>query len=340
MQEDQVLMKASICTKYGGPEVLQLEEVPKPAPGDNEVLVRIHSTSVNYGDLTARNFRAVTPKKFNMPLLFWFFAKLYFGLRRPKINILGSEFSGVVETAGNVVENFKPGDPVFGYLGQKMGAYAEYLSMPETGTISLKPENMRFEEAAAAPYGAIMAFYLLGRAGIREGRKVLIIGASGSIGSAAVQIAKNAGAEVTGVCGSTGMEYVKKLGADRVIDYRKEDFSAGGAAYDLIFDVLGRSSFSAAKKVLTKNGIYFRVSFKLGELVQMLITRITGGKKVVCTLAPGGREDLERVRSLIAAGKLRTIVAKTFPLADAAAAHRYAESGGKQGSVVLQIIPS
>ena len=198
-------MKAVIYTEFGPPEVLHVAEVPAPTPKDDEVLVRVHATSVAYGDLLARNFKDVSGREFNMPLPLLLPSRLYFGLRKPRVNILGSEFSGEVEAAGKDVTRFKPGDAVYGYLGQRMGAYAEYLCMPETGSLALKPANMTHEEAAAVPYGAIMAMSLLERANIQPGQKVLINGASGGIGSAAVQLAKVYGAEVTGVCGAPRM---------------------------------------------------------------------------------------------------------------------------------------
>ena len=229
-------MKAIVCTKYGPPEVLHLKEVEKPTPRDNEILIKIHATTVNYGDTLARNFKDISPRKFNMPFLFWLFAKIYFGIRKPKITILGNEFAGEIASAGKDVKSFKQGDRVFGYLGQNMGAYAEYLCMPEDGCVALKPANMTYEEAAVVPYGAIMALNLLRKMNIHPGQNVLVNGASGGIGSAAVQLARHFGAEVTGVCGTPRIELVKSLGADSVIDYTKEDFTQSGETYDLILD--------------------------------------------------------------------------------------------------------
>ena len=328
-------MKAIVITRYGPPDVLKLKEVEKPVPRDNEILVRVHAASVNYGDILARNFKEISPRKFNMPLLFWVFAKLLFGVRKPKTTILGNEFAGEVEAAGKAVKRFKVGDPVFGYRGQSMGAYAEYLCMPENGAVAIKPAAMSEEEAAVAPYGAIMALYLLRKQDIRPGQKVLVNGASGGIGSAAVQLARHYGAEVTGVCGAPGQDYVKSLGADKVVDYGKEDFTNSGEIYDLIFDILGKSSFSRCKNSLSPNGRYLRASFKTRELWQMLWTAMKGGKRVICLLAPGNLEDLLSVRELIEVGKIKTIVDRRFPLAQAVEAHRYVELGQKKGSVAI-----
>ncbi len=330
-------MKAIICTKYGPPEVLELKDVERPAPKDNEVLIRVHATSVNYGDILARNFKKVSPGKFSMPLLFWFFAKMYFGFTKPKITILGSEFAGQIESAGKDVNLFKKGDQVFGYLGQNMGAYAEYLCMPEDGCVAIKPANMTYEEAAIVPYGAIMALNLLRKMNIQSGQKVLVNGASGGIGSAAVQIAKYLGAEVTGVCSTPRLEFVKSLGADKVIDYVKEDFTQSGETYDLIFDILGKSSFSGCKSSLKQNGRYLLASFKMKQLFQMLWTSMIGSKRVICAIAPGSTADLISVKELIEAGKIKSVIDRRFPLEQTAEAHMYVEEGHKKASVVITV---
>ena len=332
-------MKAIVSENYGPPEVLRLQEVEKPAPGDNDVLVRVHAASVNYGDLLARNFREITPRKFNMPFFFWIMAKLYFGLKKPRITVLGSEFAGEIEARGKNVKSFKPGDRVFGYLGQNMGAYAEYLRLPEKGVLAVMPADISYEQAAVVPYGAIMALHLLRTQNIRPGQKVLVNGASGGIGSAAVQLAKSYRAEVTGVCGAPRLEYVKSLGGDKVIDYGKEDFTASGETYDLIFDILGKSSFSRCKGSLASNGRYLRASFRTRHLWQMVWTSLAGGKRVVCALAPGSRADLLSVKGLIEAGKIKAVIDRRFPLAQAAEAHRYVEQGHKKGNVVITIEP-
>lgn len=331
-------MKAIVCTEYGPPDVLQLREVEKPAPKDNEVLVRIFATSVTYGDLVARNFKAISPRKFNMPFLFWIFAKVAFGLSKPKITVLGSEFAGEIEAVGKDVTRFRKGDQVFGYLGQSMGAYAEYRCLPEDGVLATKPANMTFEEAAVVPYGAMTALSLLKKGNIQRGQKVLINGASGAIGSAAVQLAKSHfGADVTGVCSTPRLELVKSLGADRVIDYTTEDFTKSGETYDLIFDILGKSSFSHCKSSLSQNGRYLLASFKMKQLFQMLWTSVIGGKKVICALAPERAEDLVFIKELIEAGKIRAAVDRRYPLEQAAEAHKYVEQGLKKGHIVITL---
>ncbi|MDP5276759.1 NAD(P)-dependent alcohol dehydrogenase [Chengkuizengella axinellae] len=330
-------MKAVVYENFGSPSVLKLKDVKKPIPKNNEVLIRVNATSVNYGDIVARNFKEISPRKFNMPLFFWVFAKIYFGFREPKITILGSEFAGQVELVGKDVKSFKLGDEVFGYLGQKMGAYAEYICIAEKGNLTKKPTNMTYEEATVVPYGAMTALNLLRRVGIRSGQKVLIIGASGGIGSAAVQIAKYFGAEVTGVCSTSRLEFVKSLGADKVIDYTKEDFTINGETYDLIFDILGKSSFLDCKDSLKQNGIYLLASFKIKQLFQMLWTSMFSRKKVICALSNEKTEDLIFLKELIEKGKIKSIIDRSFPLEQTVDAHRYVESGQKKSNVVITI---
>jgi NADPH:quinone reductase-like Zn-dependent oxidoreductase len=328
-------MKAIVYEKYGPPEVLQLKEVEKPSPKDNEILIKIHATSINYGDIIARNFKNISSREFNMPLFLWLPSLMYFGLKKPRVNILGSEFSGEVESTGKAVERFKKGDQVFGYRGQKMGTNAEYLCMPENGSVAIKPPNMTYEEAAVVPYGGMMALSILRKANIQNRQKILINGASGGMGSIAVQLAKYHGADVTGVCGTPRLEFVKSLGADKVIDYTKEDFTKNGETYDLIFDVLGRSSFSRCKSSLSENGRYLLASFKTKQLFQMVRTSITGGKKVICALASEKQENLEFIKELVEAGKIKSVIDRSFPMEQAAAGHRYVEAGNKKGHVVI-----
>lgn len=330
-------MKAVVYSEYGPPEVLKVKEISTPVPGDNEVLVRNYATTVNYGDLTARNFPAISPREFNMPMLFWIMAKLYFGSGKPRNGILGSEFAGEIAAVGKNVTTFKPGDRVFGYLGQAMGAYAQYIRMPESGCLTTMPAGLSYEEAAVLPYGAIMALPLLRKMQIRAGQKVLINGASGGIGSAAVQIAKHFGAEVTGVCGGQRMNFVQSLGADKVIDYAKEDFTRNGETYDLIIDIRGRLQFSRIKGSLKTDGRILYVSFKAKHLFLKLWTSLFGSRKVHSTLAPGSVEDLHAVRDMVEAGSLKSAAATRFPIEHAATAHRQAEEGSNKGSIVLTV---
>lgn len=329
-------MKAILYNEYGPPEVLQVQEVETPVPKDKELLIRIHATTVNYGDLIGRNFKNLSPGEFNMPRIFLFLARLEFGMNKPRKRILGSEFSGIVESTGKLVTKFKAGDPVFGYIGQKMGAYGQYVCMTENASVSHKPRNLSHAEAAALPYGSLMALNLLRKVNVQSGQKILINGASGGIGFAAVQLAKNYfDAEVTGVCSTARKEFVKLLGADHVIDYTTTDFTQNGETYDLIFDILGRSSFSRCKKSLNDQGIYFRASFKMKHLRQMFWTKLFGKKKVICALAMDKQEDLEKIRDLIEEGQLKSIIDKSFPMEKISEAHRYVENGHKKGNVVV-----
>ncbi|MBI5297067.1 MAG: NAD(P)-dependent alcohol dehydrogenase [Chloroflexi bacterium] len=331
-------MKAIVFTEYGSPDVLKIKDVAKPTPKDNEILVKVYATPINYGDLLARNFGNITPSEFNMPAPLYLPSRMAFGWNKPKINILGSELAGEVEAVGKDVTKFKTGDQVFAYLGMNMGANAEYICIPETGTVALKPVNLSYEEAATLPYGAVMATSLLAKANLQRGQKVLINGASGGIGSMAVQLAKHFGAEVTGVCGKPRLEFVKSLGADKVIDYTKEDFTQNGETYDLVFDILGRSSFSRVRRSLTPNGIYLLASFKMKALLQMQWTSLTGSKqKVICSFANETSESLVFVKKLVEEGKIKASVDKSFPMEQAAEAHRYVEGGHKQGNVIIAI---
>jgi NADPH:quinone reductase-like Zn-dependent oxidoreductase len=330
-------MKAIVYTRYGPPDVLEPKELETPTPKDTEILIRIAATTVNYGDIVARNFKAISPREFNMPLPFWLLARMFFGLSKPKIQTLGSEFAGDIAAVGKNVQRFKVGDQVFGYRGQSMGAYAEYLCVPENSVVAKKPTTMTYEEAAAVPSGGMTALYILEQANIQRGQKVLINGASGGIGSIAVQLASDAGAEVTGVCSTPGLELVKALGADHVIDYTQEDFTQNGETYDLIFDILGRSSFDRCKNSLTPNGRYLLASFKMKQVLEMLWTKRGSGKKVICVLSPQSTEDLIALKERIEAGKIKAIIDKCFPLQQAAEAHRYVEAGHKKGYVVLTV---
>ena len=331
-------MKAIISVEYGSAEVLQVKEIEKPAPKENEVLVHVHATSVNYGDRLARNFKEVSPREFNMPGIFWLMAKLSFGLQKPTITILGSQFAGEVEAVGGAVTAYRVGEQVMGYLGQSMGAYAEYVCVSEDAVMTQKPVNMPYEEAVVLTYGAVMAINLLSKLDIQPGQKVLINGASGSIGAAAVQIAKNFGAEVTAVCGRQRFAFVKQLGAAHVIDYKTNDFTSGSERYDVIFDVLGKSDFSKCRKVLSDNGKLFYASFKLKQLLQSLWSGFFSSQKVICGIAPGSKADLMAVKEMADAGKLKVIIDKVFSIQEAAQAHAYVEGGQKSADVIISMI--
>lgn len=332
-------MKAIVYTEYGSPDVLRLTEVEKPAPKENEILVRIYATPVNFGDTLARNFKAVSMRKFTMPGPLWLPVRLMFGFNKPRNTILGSEFAGEIEAVGKDVTRFKVGDAVFGYRGMNMRTNAEYVCMREDGLITHKPSNMSFEEAAALPYGALTALNILRKANIQPGHKVLINGASGSIGAAALQFAKHYGAEVTGVCSTPRIDYVKSLGADKVIDYTQTDFTQNGETYDLIVDILGKSSFSRCKNSLKPNGRLLYASFGMFPLLQSFWTSIRGSKKVICALSSESRDDLLQVKALAEAGTLKTLIDRCFPLEQAADAHWYIEQGHKKGSVIITVQP-
>jgi NADPH:quinone reductase-like Zn-dependent oxidoreductase len=330
-------MKAIVYTEYGSPDVLHLKEIEKPAPKDNELLIKIYATTVCYGELAARNFKNIPPSEFNMPSALFFLARFEFGYDKPKKYILGTEFAGEIEAVGNAVTLFKKGDQVFGYRGATFGANAEYMCMPQNGLVALKPSNVSYGQAATVPGGALTALTLLRHVNIQPGQKVLVNGASGLIGSHALQLARHFGADVTGVCGTRRMEFVKALGASKVIDYTKEDFTRNGETYDLIFDILGRSSFSRCKNSLTPNGRYLLASFKTKQLFEMLWTSMIGSQKVICALSNEKPEDLVFIKGLVESGAIKPIVDKYFPLEQVAEAHRYVESGNKKGHIVITV---
>lgn len=259
------------------------------------------------------------------------------GIRKPKQPILGTELAGEIEAVGRDVTRFSKGDQVFGFTGMSLGAYVEYICLPENGTLAIKPVNMRYDQSAAVPQGALTALFFLRKGKIQSEHKVLVFGASGGIGVFAVQLAKYFGAEVTGVCSTTKLELVESLGADKAIDYTKEDFSKLGETYDIIFDTIGTSPFSGSRRSLKKEGCYLAATYGLPRLLQMLWLRLTSGKKALPGLTKDTPEDLVFLRELIEAGKLRVVIDKRYPLEKAAEAHRYVEEGHKKGSVVITL---
>jgi NADPH:quinone reductase-like Zn-dependent oxidoreductase len=324
-------VKAIVHTKYGPPDELELKEVEKPVPKDDEVLIKIHATTVTTSDCNIRNFTFV-PKLFLLP------SRMQFGFMKPKINILGLDLAGEIEAVGKDVRRFKKGDQVFGTPEPALGAHAEYICIPEDGVLTIKPANTTWEETAAIPLAGNTAFYFIRDLGnIQAGQKVLINGASGGIGTFAVQLAKYYGAEVTGVCSTTNVELVKSLGADKVIDYTKQDFTKTGQAYDVILDVVGKSSFSRCKSSLKKKGIYLATLPKLAVLLQMVWTPIVGSKKVKMGDAVGKLENLLFLKELTEAGKLRAVIDRRYPLEQTAEAFRYVERGHKKGNVVITV---
>ena len=318
-------MKAVIYTKYGSPEVLHLKEVEKPTPKANEVLIRIYATSVTSGDV---RMRKADP---------WF-VRLMLGLTRPKITIPGVVLAGEIEAIGKDVTLFKEGDPVYGMTIKHFGAYAEYKCLPEDGILGLKPVSLTYKEAAAMPFGDTTALHFLRKAKIKAGQKILIYGASGAVGTSAVQLSKYFGAEVTGVCSTANVAMVKSLGADKVIDYTKEDFSKNGEVFDIIFDTVGRSPFSTSVKSLKKNGYYLRVvHMALSPVIRGLWVSLTSGKKVIGGVANVKAEDLVFLNNLIEAGHLKPVIDKSYPLEEIVEAHQYVEQGHKKGNVIITI---
>ena len=322
-------MKAILCTKYGPPDVLQLREVPTPTPGDKEVLIKIYASTVTMGDCELRSL--TLPLWTRLPM------RLYMGYRKPRRFIPGMEFSGVIESVGNKVTTFKKGDPVFGSGGIRMGANAEYKSQPYTYAMAIKPSSMRHEEAAAIAVGGLNALHFLRKANIQPAQKVLVNGAGGSIGTFGVQLAKHSGAEVTAVDSTEKLDMLRAIGADHVIDYTREDFSQNGEKYDVIFDMVYRSSFSQCIRSLKPEGCYLMANPSPLKMLRGLWIAKTSGKKVIFEFAGEKTEDLTYLAKLIEAGKIKTVIDRTYPLEKIAEAHEYVERGHKKGNVVITV---
>jgi len=308
--ENQTNMKAVVCNRYGGPEELQLTRIAKPIPMDNELLVRVYATTVTAGDTRMRSF--------NVPRAHWIFARFYLGLFKPKRNIFGMELSGKVEAVGRKVKRFKVGDEVFGSTMQSgFGGYAEYKCFPEDALIAHKSEQLSYTEAASLPIGGVTALRFLESGTIKPGQRVMIYGASGSVGTYAVQLAKHFGAQVTGVCSASNANLVEALGADYVIDYKNESLGKEGLIYDVIFDTVGRLNRKALKTLLGDKGKFISV--------------IANPGKITVT-------DLVRLNELVEAGKLKPVMDKEYPLEDIREAHRYVDSGRKKGNLAIRIV--
>jgi NADPH:quinone reductase-like Zn-dependent oxidoreductase len=317
-------MKAIVYLSFGPPDVLQLEERAKPVPGDNEILIKVHATTVTSGDIHLRK---------GEPLL----ARLFAGPITPRNPVLGHEFAGVIEAIGKDVKLFAGGDHVFGSTNLSSGTYAEYLCLPEDGIIASKPENISFEQAAAVPVGALTALYFLRKGNIQPGQQVLVYGASGSVGTFAVQLACQLGAEVTGVCSSSNTDLVKNLGASRVIDYTSEDFTSRGKHYDMIFDSVGKTTFSQCKSALKPDGYFVTTAVSLPLVVQKLRSSFFDNKKLIIGIAGQTPEDLQFIKGLVDAGSIKPVIDRNYSLHQIAEAHAYVEQGHKKGNVVIQV---
>ena len=325
-------MKAILHTQYGPPDLLQLTEVQKPTPKANEVLIVIHATTVSTADCNMRNFTFVT--KSMRPI-----AKLMFGIRKPwKPRVLGTELAGEVQQVGNEVTRFKTGDRVVASPGAAGGGHAEYACLPEAGAMAVIPHSLSWEQAVAIPFGANTALYFLRDLGkIRAGQDLLIVGASGAIGSAGVQIGKHFGATVTGVCSGANVQLVKALGADSVIDYTREDFTKSGHTYDLIFDVVGATTFDRCQSSLKPNGVFLQNIMELSDIVRVLWTSLTGGKKIKGGVAIGNMANMGLISGLAEAGTLRPVIDRSYPLERIGEAFKYVEQGHKKGNVVITV---
>lgn len=317
-------MKAAVYTRYGPPEVLQIHELPKPEPKDGEILIKIYATSVNSGDC---RLRKADP----------FAVRFFFGFFKPKKPVLGNTLSGEVEAIGPNVSLFKAGDLVFGATRMLLGAYAEYICLPETGALAIKPDQLSHEEAAALPFGGTTALHFLRKANIQPGQSVLIYGASGAVGTAAVQIAKHFGAVVTGVCGPTNLDMVHSIGADKVIDYTQTDFSKSGQRYDVVYETVNKTPVSSCLAVLKTGGTLILGAAMLPQMLRVAWASLVGRKKVVAGVAVETAEALQYLHTLVAAGQLKAVIDKTYTLEQIAEAHRYVDKGHKKGNVAVVV---
>lgn len=322
-------MKAIVYERYGAPDVLQLKEVAKPAPMDNEVLIKIYATTVTSGDWRLRSF--------TMPVGFGLIARLVFGVLKPRQPILGTELAGVVEAIGKSVSKFKVGDQVFAFAGAAMGCYAEYKCMPENGAVTLKPNNLTFDEAAALSFGGTTALDFLRRGKLQRGERVLVNGASGSVGSAAVQLAKHFGADVTGVCSGANVEWVSALGANHVIDYNKEDFTRNGQTYDVIVDTVGTAPFSRSKASLSDRGRLLLVLAGLPDMLQIPWLSMISSKRIIAGPAAESAKDVHFLAKLAEAGEFKPVIDRRYPFERIAEAHDYVDIGRKKGNVVITL---
>src|SRR2546430_3586369 len=323
-------MKAIVCTRYGSPEVLQLKEVEKPTPRDNEVLIRVHAATVTKGDCELRGLK--------LPTLWKLFIRIGFGFRAPRRKILGQELAGEIESVGSAVTRFKKGDQVFANTGLHLGAYAEYNCLPETGLIATKPANMTYEEAAAVAVGGLHSLHFLRKANIQSGLQVLIVGAAGTIGIIAVQLAKYYGGEVTAVDSTEKLGVLRYLNADQVIDYTKEDFTRSGEKYDVIFDTVGKSPYSGSLRSLREGGFYLLGNPGLSQQIRAPCTSRSSGKRVIAGTLSYKSQDLVFLRELIEAGKIRSVIDRRYALEQLAEAHRYVDTGQKTGNVVITLM--
>lgn len=322
-------MKAIVYERYGPPDVLEVREVPKPAPAAHEILIRSRATTVTTADWRARTL--------DVPRRFGFIARLMFGLRRPRQPTLGTELAGDVEAVGGAVTGFEVGDPVFAFGGAGMGCHAEYKCMPEDGAVAHKPPNLSYEEAAAISFGGTTALSFFRRAKLRSGERVLVNGASGGVGTAAVQLAKHFGAHVTGVCSTGNVGLVESLGADHVIDYTREDFAARGDRYDVIVDTVGNAPFSRSKNALAERGRLLQVLGGLPDLLRAPWVSLTSRRKVIAGPASGRAEDLRFLAGLAEVGEFTPVIDRRYPFERIADAHAYVETGRKKGNVVITL---